>query len=81
MDVKEYPVSDMEWKGYGKAAGPIRNRRMLDDFQPDLVLAFPGNKGTNDCIAAARQRDIEVVTVDRVDGVVSFKTISAPRLF
>ena len=30
------------WKGLGRKAGPIRNRRMLDEGLPDLVVAFPG---------------------------------------
>ena len=46
-----------------KREGPVRNRRMLDDFKPDIVLAFPGGKGTSDCIAAARERGIRVVEV------------------
>jgi YspA, cpYpsA-related SLOG family len=32
-----YPA---DWNRYGHAAGPIRNRKMLDAEQPDLVLAF-----------------------------------------
>lgn len=27
-------------------AGPIRNRRMLEQGKPDLVVAFPGGAGT-----------------------------------
>ena len=29
-----------EWEKHGRAAGPIRNQRMLDDGRPDLVVAF-----------------------------------------
>jgi hypothetical protein len=29
-----------DWERYGHAAGPIRNRKMLDAEHPDLVLAF-----------------------------------------
>ena len=40
-----------DWKKYGRAAGPIRNRVMLDQ-KPDLVLAFHDNleksRGTKD---------------------------------
>jgi hypothetical protein len=32
-----YPA---HWDRYGNAAGPIRNRKMLDAEHPDLVLAF-----------------------------------------
>src|SRR6266403_304742 len=34
-----------DWKVYGKAAGPIRNAKMLERGKPDLVLAFPGGNG------------------------------------
>ena len=48
---------DAEWKVYGKAAGPIRNRLMLKE-DPDLVLAFHENisesKGTKNMIKQAR---------------------------
>jgi hypothetical protein len=41
-----------DWANHGKAAGPIRNRKMLD-LKPDLVLAFhadlTNSKGTKDC--------------------------------
>jgi hypothetical protein len=30
-----------QWKKHGRAAGPIRNQRMLDKGKPDLVVAFP----------------------------------------
>ncbi len=44
-----------DWNGQGKAAGPIRNQRMLDEGQPDIVFAFPGGKGTTDmCLKASR---------------------------
>ena len=42
------------WKLYGFKAGPLRNGRMLYRELPDLVVAFPGNKGTADCVRQAR---------------------------
>ena len=48
----------------GKAAGPRRNRRMLTEGKPDLVVAFPGGKGTANCVAIARELGIEVLTID-----------------
>ena len=51
------------WKVEGKAAGPIRNRKMLDQ-KPELVLAFhddlPNSKGTKDCIEEANRRGLTV---------------------
>ena len=34
------------WEKFGRPAGAIRNKSMLDLFKIDLVLAFPGGKGT-----------------------------------
>ena len=54
---------DADWEHYGRAAGPIRNRQMLD-MVPDVVLAFHDHiaesKGTRDCITEARRRHIPV---------------------
>lgn len=56
----EYPA---EWDEYGHAAGPIRNRRMLDHGKPDLVVAFPGGSGTADMIGLARAAGVPVVEI------------------
>jgi hypothetical protein len=50
------------WKVYGPAAGPTRNTRMLRKGRPDLVVAFPGGKGTAGMVALAREAGVEVVT-------------------
>lgn len=51
---------DADWNRYGKPAGPIRNRRMLTAEAPDLLVAFPGNRGTADCIASALALSVPV---------------------
>lgn len=56
----EYPA---DWKTHGKAAGPIRNQQMLDEGRPDLVVAFPGGRGTADMVARARKAGVEVIEV------------------
>ncbi len=52
-----------EWSKYGRAAGPIRNKQMLDEGRPDLVVAFHNNitasKGTKDMLQRARDRGID----------------------
>ncbi len=59
-----FPVVMSEWRTYGKAAGPIRNARMLaEPPTPDLVVAFPGGAGTADCVAQARALGIPVLVV------------------
>lgn len=49
-----------DWDTYGKAAGPRRNQRMLDEGKPDVVLAFPGGKGTADMARRAMAAGVEV---------------------
>jgi hypothetical protein len=59
MAVEEYPAL---WDTHGKAAGPIRNRQMLDS-KPDLVLAFHDNleesRGTKHMVEIAKKAGIE----------------------
>ena len=61
VPVHRYPA---DWGLYGRVAGPIRNQRMLDIEQPDLVLAFPGGKGTADMIRRAKAAGFQVVKVE-----------------
>lgn len=58
--VKCYPAN---WKAHGKAAGPIRNAVMLEAERPELVVAFPGGRGTADMVAKARAKGVEVMEV------------------
>ena len=54
---------EADWQAHGRAAGPIRNQEMLDEGKPDLVIAFPGGRGTADMIRRARAAGVEVVEV------------------
>jgi hypothetical protein len=51
------------WIGEGRAAGPLRNGRMLDE-RPDIVVVFPGGRGTADCVRQAAIRRIRTFVVD-----------------
>jgi len=57
-----------EWDKHGKAAGPIRNRKMLVEGRPDLVLAFHDDisksKGTKDMINQARAFGVPVRIIE-----------------
>ncbi len=55
--VEEYKA---DWATHGKAAGPIRNQQMLDQGKPNLVIAFPGGRGTADMVARAKKAGVEV---------------------
>jgi predicted polyphosphate/ATP-dependent NAD kinase len=62
---RERPVEvfHADWDGHGRAAGPMRNRRMLAEGAPDLVLAFTGGKGTADLVRRAKAAGVPVVEV------------------
>jgi len=51
-----------DWDKYGKSAGLIRNRQMLDEGKPDLVLAFSDHfetsKGTQHMVKIANDAGI-----------------------
>jgi len=55
-------VCRADWERDGKAAGPIRNQRMLE-WRPDLVIAFPGGRGTADMVRRAKAAGVRVVEV------------------
>lgn len=56
--VERHPA---EWDKHGKAAGPIRNQKMVD-LGATVCLAFPlpGSRGTAHCMSAARKASIPV---------------------
>lgn len=52
-----------EWQRDGRAAGAIRNRRMLEEGRPDLVLAFydpKKSKGTRNMVSIASAAKVKV---------------------
>ena len=58
---KEYMA---QWKELGPSAGSIRNQQMLDEGKPDLVVAFPGGKGTADMVRRAENAGVKVIKVE-----------------
>ena len=57
-----------EWHRFGKAAGVIRNTRMLEEGLPDLVLAFTpsleSSPGTLDMVTKARKAGVRVIVFE-----------------
>ena len=62
-----YPA---QWDVYGKSAGVIRNQEMLDEGQPDLVVAFPGGKGTAHMVKIAKKANVTMLQVT-ISGVIN----------
>ena len=59
----EYKV-DVELDGPWPAAGCRRNQRMLESSKPELVLAFPGGRGTADMVRRSRAAGIPVIEIE-----------------
>ena len=54
-----------DWNTFGKSAGVIRNKRMLVEGKPDLVIAFPGGRGTANMIKQAKEANITVLDLSQ----------------
>lgn len=59
-----------DWRTHGKAAGAIRNLLMLDEFEPELVVAFKDefdetlrHGGTEHMVKIARQAGVLTMIV------------------
>lgn len=48
----------------GKKAGPMRNAFMLTEGKPDIVIAFPGGRGTADMVARAKAAGVMVLDLE-----------------
>lgn len=55
-----YPA---DWRRDGKSAGYRRNRRMLSEGRPDLVIAFPGGPGTAHMVEIAEKAGVPVLRI------------------
>lgn len=53
-----------DWELHGKQAGILRNIEMLNMWEPDVVIAFPGGKGTAHMIKVAKDANVTVVEVE-----------------
>ena len=47
-----------DWRKHGRAAGHIRNTQMLREGKPDMVVAFPGGRGTQNMVEQAKKMGI-----------------------
>lgn len=52
-----------KWHSHAYAAGPVRNRDILADWNPGVVIAFPGGTGTADMVRKAEHAGVPVVRV------------------
>lgn len=59
VPIQSFPAN---WNAEGRAAGPKRNQRMIDEGRPSFVVAFPGGKGTEDMTRRAKSSGLRVFT-------------------
>jgi hypothetical protein len=52
-----------DWKTHGRGAGPIRNKLMLTDGKPHVIIAFKGGNGTADMIQQGKKAGVPVYEV------------------
>ena len=55
--LNRYPA---DWKQYGKAAGPIRNRQMVEDADAAIVFWDGQSRGTKNLIEEAKKQGLIV---------------------
>ena len=53
-----------DWQTHGRRAGMLRNLEMLE-HKPDLVIAFPGGRGTAHMASVAERAGIAVYRISR----------------
>lgn len=61
LEIEAHPA---RWDVFGRAAGPVRNREMVE-LGADLVLAFPvgESQGTRGCMQIAQEKGCAVINV------------------
>ena len=75
-----YKVYSADWS-IGKAAGPMRNTRMLVEGKAQRVIAFAGGKGTGDMIKQAEKAGIIIVQPKQTNKSVANKSVGMPKPF
>lgn len=72
LNLVDTDVFEASWEKYGKGAGPRRNQDMLDIGKPDMLLAFPGGRGSADMVKRALKSGIPVAIVDGASATIVF---------
>lgn len=59
-------VFKADWDTHGRAAGPIRNEKMVATAEGcfALIVAFPGGRGTNNTVSHGKKYGIPAVRVE-----------------
>ena len=71
-------VVPANWTYHKRSAGPIRNCWMLKFVKVDVVLAFPGGRGTANMMTQAKKAGIPVKEMKKLPVVFNKRTMDAP---
>ena len=52
-----------DWNLHGRRAGPIRNKKMLTESQPHVIIAFKGGSGTAHMVRIGKEAGVPVYEV------------------
>lgn len=58
-----------DWNRYKAGAGPVRNQKMIDEHDPEVVYAFRSegkSNGTDDMVSKAKEAGIPTYVITRV---------------
>ena len=58
-----YLTHPAQWNTHGKSAGPKRNQAMLETWNPQGCVAFPGGSGTQHMITLCERAEVKVMKV------------------
>ena len=66
--IKRVPVLTYkaDWTSHGRAAGPIRNRWMLEQHPEAAILIFPGGAGTSNMRRLVREKGRTVIEAEAI---------------
>lgn len=51
---------------YDAMAGPRRNQQAIDEGKPDIGVAFPGDRGTNDMVDRLKKANIRLIDLRKM---------------
>lgn len=60
----DYVKYHADWSEHGKAAGPIRNDRMLQESDALIAIRLNGSAGTSDAIDRAKKYNLPTLIID-----------------
>lgn len=60
VQVAEFKVEPSQWRA-SKSSGPTRNWLMLSTCRVNVLVAFPGARGTDDCVGSAMRAKVPFI--------------------